>query len=234
MNAGTTDHDSEARAAGAPDEAELLLPWRATGRLTPAEGARLEAALPEPERARRLAFAEEERAATAALNAALPEPSGAARGALFARIGALEAQDRARPRKPAWAGLLDRLAAWLAALPPRSLGLAAAAAALLVALQAGALVAELVGGARYEVASAPGAGASGGTFALVAFAPEATAARIEALLQARGATIVDGPRPGGLYRLRIAPGSLSAAERDAALAALHDGGLVRLALPGGP
>jgi hypothetical protein len=223
--------------AGAPDEAERLLPWRATGRLSPADRATLDA-LPGPELARRLAFAEEERAATAALIADLPEPSAAARAALFARIGALDAQkpeQRVTPTRAAGReGPLDRLAAWLAGLSPRALGLAAAAAALVVAVQAGALVAALVGGGtRYEVASAPGPGTSAGTFALVAFAPEATAARIDALLAARGATIVDGPRPGGLYRVRIAASLLAPAERDAALDALRASGIVRLAVPGG-
>lgn len=226
--------DDETRAAGAPDEAELLLPWHATGRLTSAETTRLEAALPEPELSRRSAFAEEERAATAALNAALPRPSAAARAALFARIGALEAQEVApAQRRIPRDGPFERLAAWLAGLSPRTLGLAAAAA-LVVAVQAGALLAALtVGGTRYEVASVPGAGGAG-SHALVAFAPEATAARIEALLLARGATIVDGPRPGGLYRLRIGPEGLSMADREAALAALRASDLVRLALPGGP
>jgi hypothetical protein len=44
----------------------------------------------------------------------------------------------------------------------------------------------------------------GGHYAIVRFTPGASAAEIEALLDANRVTIVDGPRPGGLYRVRIA------------------------------
>ena len=53
----------------------------------------------------------------------------------------------------------------------------------------------------YETASGPGSpSAAAGTMALVRFNDEATSAAISAALARHSATIVDGPRPGGLYR----------------------------------
>lgn len=186
----------------APDEIDLLLPWHAVERLSPEEAERVEAALArEPARRRHLAVVREEQAETVALNRDLGAPSRAAREALFARI---EAEGRrARPA----AGLAQRIGAWFAERAPVTLAWSAAAAALIIALQAGLLVAAYRAQAPtgYETASGPEiAPPPGGRFVLVAFAPTANAARIEAVLREAGAVIVDGPRAGGLYRLRLA------------------------------
>ena len=57
-----------------------------------------------------------------------------------------------------------------------------------------------------------------GTFALVRFAPGATAAAISEMLIDMEASIVDGPKAGGIYRLRIAATVLDEAAAKARLA----------------
>jgi hypothetical protein len=158
----------------------------------------------------------------------LGTPSPAALDRLMARIDAEPARRPARTRS-----LLDiggRLAAWLS---PPALGWVAAAPALLVVVQAGVITARLVPSAptQYGTASAPGA-AETGRFALVGFQPNATAEAIGRLLEANKASIVDGPRPGGLYRVRIGAADMAKADADKAVAALKaQTGTVRLVLP---
>jgi hypothetical protein len=51
-----------------------------------------------------------------------------------------------------------------------------------------------------------------GTFAMVRFARQASAAEITNFLQNYQAALVDGPTPGGLYRVRLAMTSLAKEE----------------------
>ena len=110
--------------------------------------------------------------------------------------------------------------------------MAGAAAAIVILLQGAALLALLprIAGPGYStVTQAPATGE--GATAIVAFAPEATLQQVADLLRRHGARLVDGPLAGGLFRVRIGEASLSAAEREAALAALRGEPLVRMALP---
>ena len=91
--------------------------------------------------------------------------------------------------------------------------MAGAAAALLVLVQAASLATlmlERQGAGAYQTASGPSSAAAKGTFALVSFTPEATADAVTALLLENGAEIVEGPKAGGLYRVRISPAALDA------------------------
>ena len=54
-----------------------------------------------------------------------------------------------------------------------------------------------------------------GAYLLVAFQPAATAAEIEQILGSVGGNIVDGPRAGGLFKLRIGEATMTAADRKA-------------------
>jgi anti-sigma factor RsiW len=211
-------------------ELHALLPWYAAGLLDAAERSRVDAALAaDPALRASLDRVEEEQAETVALNEALGAPSIRARDALFTRI---EAEGR-RPRR-ATGDWLDRIGAALAGLSPRVLAWSTAAAALAIVLQSGMLVATLVDeGSPYETASGPGSSApADGAFALIAFAPDATADQItRALLDSR-ATVVGGPLPGGLYRLRVAERALSAEEYGRALEALRSRGpVIRMVAP---
>ncbi|HEV2605971.1 MAG TPA: hypothetical protein VGU24_20165 [Microvirga sp.] len=212
----------------APDAIDELLPWHATGRLSAADRARVEAALArEPAVARRAALAEEEREETIALNESLGVPSSRARDALFARI------DTAGPQaKPASAGLMSRFGGLLDRLSPKALAWSAVAAALLIAVQAGILGSLMVGQRVPGFEMASGSAAVAGSRLLVTFAPEATAAQIAGVLQSRRAVIVDGPRPGGIFVVRIGDKPLSEAEIQQAIAAFRQqSAVVRFVAP---
>ncbi|MGW9822002.1 anti-sigma factor RsiW [Methylorubrum extorquens] len=213
------------------DEDQLLLPWHVTGRLRAAEAARIESALAcEPELARRLDLARAERDGTEAVNEGLGAPSMKARDDLFARI---DADLAARERGPR--GWLRRMGEALAGLSPPMLAGSALAACLLLLLQAGLLTGAWLGGSptTYETASHDASGPSAsGTFLLVTFGPTATAAQITEALAETGLSIVDGPRAGGIYRLRLSDGTEGRGSPSAVVDRLRTKpGLVVLAVP---
>lgn len=187
-----------------------LAPFYVAGTLSPDETARFEAALADDaELARNVAAARAERDEVLAFHEALPAPSARAFDALFAGI------DAEPSRKPSLWQRLD-LGARLAELfSPRMLGWAAAAACLLVCVEAGLLVVQQTGSPAggYRTASEPRENhQDGGAFALVAFTPKASAGSILMLLDEAGAQIVEGPRAGGFYRVRLGGPDLTPAE----------------------
>ena len=160
----------------------------------------------DPEMMRRYMLACEEMTATVELNEALGQPSPRAMTKLFAAIDAEGGRKPARLARSCAPGSANSFAS----LTPRQLAYSTGAAAIAILLQAGLIGALVVGHSTqstqgaYRTASAdkPATAASG--YALVRFAETASAADISALLAANRATIVDGPRPGALYRVRIA------------------------------
>ena len=196
-----------------PDEIEELLPWHAAGTLSRREAERVEEALArDPELARRYALVREELGETIHLNESLGAPSTRALDVLFAKIDA-EPKRRAAPSF----NLGARISEFFGSLTPRTLAWSATAAALAIVLQAG-LIAGVVlnkptaGG--YQTASAPATAQAPGAHALIRFTPTASAADIAKFLESHKITMTGGPSAGGLYRVRIADGSLPQAERD--------------------
>lgn len=186
-----------------PGEIENLLPWHATGTLGHRDAQRVEAALAaDPELARRYELVREELGQAIYLNETLGAPSPRAAEALFAKIDAEPA------RRPALSlNLGARIAAFFASLSPRTLAWSASAAALAILLQAGLIAGFLLkenseGG--YQTASAPTTVPGNGTYALIRFQPQASAADITKFLETNKLSIADGPSTGGLYRVRIA------------------------------
>jgi len=187
------------------DDIEALLPWHAAGTLGRDDAARVEAALARDENlARRYALVCEELAETVRLNEGLGAPSPRPLQRLMGEIDA-EARRGAPVRVPL--ALARRLEGLLVRLSPRALAWSAVAAALVILVQAGLLASLFLGprGQTYrtaaiERASAPGAP---GAYALVGFAPQASAADVTKFLETYKATVVDGPRAGGLYRIRV-------------------------------
>ena len=210
----TTKQDNRA-------EISMLLPWYAAGTLNASETRRVAAAIEQdPELAKRLEDIRDEATETWALNESVGAPSRRVADKLFA---AIDAEQAVNPRvyKPAFS-----LAGWasekLALLRPRTLAFAAAAAVAVIALQAGLLAGEFVDrqGSGFQTATAPDPIAAGPQL-LVNFVPTATAADIEALLQAVGGTIVEGPQ-AGVYRVQIGPRSLDQAGVDRVIQMLRD------------
>ncbi|HET7849703.1 MAG TPA: hypothetical protein VFL51_11645 [Pseudolabrys sp.] len=190
----------------APGDIEQLLPWHAAGTLSRHDAQRVEHALAQDaELARRYELVREELGETIRLNETLGAPSVRAMDKLFARI---DAEPARRPAARVSVGA--RLAEFFIGLSPRTLVWSASAAAIAIILQAGFIVETLVerpaGG--YQTASAPGARATDGTYVLIRFAPQATAADITSFLETNKASIVSGPSAGGLYRIRVAATAL--------------------------
>jgi anti-sigma factor RsiW len=180
-------------------EIETLLPWHAAGTLSPREAKRVEAALArDPELARRYELVREELAASIHLNETLGAPSPRAMESLFAKIDA-------EPRRRSPRRFAARLNEFVATLTPQRLTWAAAAAAVVIVVQAGLIagIALKETGGRYETASAPGAVTDNGSFALVRFAPQTSMQEINAFLAANKLGIAGGPAAGGLYRVKV-------------------------------
>lgn len=201
----------------ADDDLELLLPFYATGRLPDHDMRRVAARLAaDAEFRRRLELVLEEQAQAESVNAIIPPPSSDARNRLFALIDAEPA--RAGALTPGRAGVRRWLARLADAVTPRASGYAIAGLVALAIVQAGALVhlattnnAAPAGPGAYVTASAPERAQANSGQALVRFAAGVTMADAAAWLEANRMLVVDGPRPGGFWRLRTSSQSGDAA-----------------------
>jgi hypothetical protein len=195
--------------AGEPhNEIEALLPWHAAGTLSRRDAARVEDALThDPELARRYELVREELEGTIHLNETLGAPSARASETLFAKIAA----EPKRAALPSF-NLAARFSDFLAGFSPRTLAYAATAAVLAIVVQAGVIGGVLIhdrDGAtsgHFRTASAPATQApvETGSFAMIRFAPQASAADITKFLETNKLTIAGGPMAGGLFRVRVA------------------------------
>ncbi len=180
------------------EEIEAMLPWFAAGTLNRRDAARVEAALKsDAELSQRFELVREELGETIRLNEDPGAPSSRALKSLFEKI------DAEAPRRQAVSfNLVGRISEFVASFSPRTLAYAGAVAALALVLQAGVITSLVTdrGDANYKTVSVdPGQGA----FALVRFAPNATAADITKFLEDNKAIVVDGPK-AGMYRIRLA------------------------------
>ena len=224
---------------GAPserEEIEMLIPWLVSGRISAADRARVETfATRHPELRRQIEIAREEAAETVAGNEAIAGPSRAAFDKLMASVAANPKPVSLSARAGGAAdGLIERIGGWLSGLGRPQLASLAGAAALLIAVQAGTIAYLASGsGSSYETASGPGGGVvPDGTYALVTFHANAPVGDVLKLLSSTGFQIVEGPRSGGYYRIRLAATKLDPAAAEAAIAKLKAAsGLVQLALP---
>jgi len=192
-----------------PSEIEFLLPWYAAGTLSEREAREVEAVLArDPELASRYEWVREELAQEMAINEATPAPSEHEVQTVFARIDALPRRAAASPN------LQNRIAEFFAGFAPRTLAWSAAAAALIIAVQAGVLADLMIKrtAGSYSTASAPAGDHGHGTFVLMRFAPDATGTEIANFLSANKLSIVDGPAAGQVYRVQVASTKLDPAE----------------------
>jgi hypothetical protein len=207
---------------------EMLLPWYVTGRLDSADRAKVETYLAcHPSAALSLDRVRGEREQTVAANEALRSlPAGA-----FA-IPASSAS-RAGVIQRARRGLRQRAVLEFFRQPsPHLVRAAAVAAAALVIAQAAAIGWLLLRDRpiTYQVAS--GENARDGIYALIVFADEARATEIARVLAEFDGSIVDGPKPGGVYKVRLGKESKVRAEADVLLRRLAERReVVRVVLP---
>ena len=92
-------------------------------------------------------------------------------------------------------------------------------AALLLGVLTGILAGPLTSSQQYTVASKTDA-VTVGTFALVGLQAATPAATLSAFLAENNFVIVDGPRTGGIYRVRVSDKALNGEAADAARAKL--------------
>jgi len=133
------------------------------------------------------------------------------------------------PRRPSLAQrfasstIYQTVADFFAAPTVRGVRFAAVAAALLLLVQGAVITTLLVrgeGGGTYQTAS--GQSDDKGVSALVVFTEDARLPAISRLLADLDATIVDGPKPGGVYKVRIRTSDRSDAARAALLRRLAE------------
>lgn len=226
--------DERPEKLGERDEIEALLSWYVSGKLDAKSRARVERYLEaNPEVKAHLALAREEADASISANEAISPPGRQALDRLRASIAA------SAPRRKSSAGLLtqlsERFVDWLAGFAPQQLALAGAVAALLVLLQAaviGSFLIERAIAPTYQTAGGGEEAAGGGFELLVGFSATATASEITDLLKRLDAVVTDGPR-AGLYRLRFPEAKAGDEDRNAAIEALKQSGIVTSVLPEG-
>jgi anti-sigma-K factor RskA len=184
------------REAPERQDIEALLPWHAAGTLSRRDSDRVEQALAsDRELARRYELVREELNETIHLNETLGAPSARAMEKLFAAIDA-----EAPVAKKASFNLVGRVAGFLSGFSPRTLAYAASAAVLALVLQAAVLTTVVVrdqgNGQSYELSSAD-------QLAVVRFTPSTTLAEVTRFLDINHAVVVNGPKQGGLYEIRL-------------------------------
>jgi hypothetical protein len=98
------------------------------------------------------------------------------------------------------------------------LALGGAVAALVIIVQAAVITSMISGdpaGEGPQLASGEDRVTEGGTFALIRFSEDASAAAITELLRESRITIVDGPKPGGAFRVKLSDETLAEARQSA-------------------
>jgi hypothetical protein len=210
-------------------DVETLLPWYEKGLLSDEDARRVEAYLAsDADGLRFLELIREEAHETIAANEQAGMPPRAALDRLMASIEAEPKAQRfaARERRR---GFLSRLFGEGA---PGWLPVAAGLACLVILVQAVALGVLMIRPGDIHRAPDGTELASGddnvhrasdtGRSVLIRFNPQATAEDISTLLRALNATIVEGPKPGGVYRVRISNQPLRSEQIEAILKQLRE------------
>lgn len=211
-------------------ELELLLPFYANGRISAADKTRIETALAaDVELALRLDIIRDDMAETTLLNESLGAPSPGALDRLMAGV-------EAEPRRlgllaTAKGGFMNWLGNLIASQPPRRLAYAGAAACALIAIQGVALTSVVLRESTgYETASAPSQ--SSERYVLLSFASDARAGDIASFFKRFDASVVDGPRANGYFKVRVGDASLTQAQVDAIAARMKsEATIVRFVAP---
>ncbi|PZN96647.1 MAG: hypothetical protein DCF30_17295 [Hyphomicrobiales bacterium] len=211
-------------------ELELLLPFYANGRISAVDKIRVEAALAvDADLAQRLDIIRDDMAETTLLNESLGAPSPGALDRLMAGVDA-------EPRRlgllaTTKGGFVNWLGTLLASQPPRRLAYAGAAACALIAFQGVALTSiALRENTGFETASVPSQ--SSERYVLLSFASDARAGDIASFFKRFDASVVDGPRANGFFKVRVGDASLTQAQVDAIAARMKsEATIVRFVAP---
>jgi hypothetical protein len=226
------------------EEMEALLPWYVTGKLDHTDAERVTAYLARHQNvAQQLGLIQEERAAAEAAHDALEGPPPGALDRLMTSVGGARASSGGAGAPDGlllkiWRGAAD----FFAAPSPAGVRWAAMAATLVLTVMAAVIMMLVVkqsrnggeGDARSPVYIQSGGQKHnpgvGGTF-LIGFANDATAQGITKFLGEMEATIVDGPKPGGMYKVVVHGKSVDSKTLEKRFSDRKD--IVKLVLPGG-
>ena len=214
-----------------PTEIETLLPWYAAGTLRRRDRQRVEDALRyDPALARHADLVREELAETISFNESLGVPSARCMDRLMA---AIDAETTAARKRNSAGAIAAQFSSFIAGFSPRTLAVAASFAVAAIALQAFLLVSMATKPqAPFQTASLNPTVTGHGTFAMVRFAREASAGEITRFLEEYQATLVDGPKPGGFYRVRLAMKTLAKEELARIVSRMRQDRIVESANPG--
>ncbi len=199
------------------DEIEMLLPWYASGRLDPAEVTRVETYLSaHPEMQERLDLIRKEQNETHYLNTSSSARPVTSADQFMSEIVGAKSSNRG--------GLMSWIGDLFSAPGMHSVRWAAAAAVLVILVQAAAIVMLAVpqGDSQYRQASGEIQSSAPGSFVLVRFSDKADMSGIAKLLNDLDMKITEGPLAGGLFRIRIGDSDMSAEDRTSRTKALSD------------
>ena len=206
----TMTHETEILSES--DEFEALLPWYVSGKIGVSDKAKVDAYVAKyPAMRSHLAMARDEADDIFAANARIEAPRDA-----LDKLKASVASSPSARLHAVKATLIDKLGLFLSGLAPRQLAYAGLSAALAITVLTGSMLAQQSGD-RFTTASDGESLGAKGTFALVAFQPAAPAGTLSAFLAENKLTIVEGPKAGGIFRVRLSGDVMS---KDASAAAL--------------
>jgi len=214
--------NNETNAQRKREDIEMLLPFYVTGRLDRADADRIGDYLSQhPEVASELELVRDERASTIANNAIYADRPVRS----FDRVAAMIRKTPARTARPA-ARWLDRIRELFSMPSSPALGWVGAAAAIVILLQTATIGTLVV--TQYSGIFTGASGGNGatdiGTTVVVQFADGASASSVADALNGLGLKIVDGPRGGKLFTVRLGPKGMDSGERDRLIAALRTRG----------
>lgn len=197
------------------DEIEMLLPFYVTGRLDPDDAGKVDERIGQfPDIENVLSLIREERQGAVAANkavAAVPVVD-------FERVARAIAANPVRTASAA-EPMLDWIRRWLEVPVSRPRAWLGAATALLIVAQSAGIA--LLVATRYPptltVASGGPQAPGSGTTAVVRFADGATTLAVASTLAELGMTIVDGPKSGDLFRVRLGADEMTDAARSHAI-----------------
>jgi hypothetical protein len=217
------------------EEIEALLPWHAAGTLTRREAQKVEQALAiDADLAAQYETIREDLAETIVANETLGAPSARAMQKLMADI---EADASSARRRSSSFNLGAWLSETLSSFSPRTLAWSATAAALAVVLQAGLLAGMFVSerqGTGPTLASYHDVTKSvpdNGTYAVMIFAPQASIGDVNKLLETYKIDVVEGPKGGNAYTVRLSMTGMPKEELARLVKQLQDEKSVRLIGP---
>jgi hypothetical protein len=214
-------------------EIEALLPWHAAGTLSRREAQKVEQALQsDADLAIQYATVQQDLVETIGLNEIARRAFGAGDAEADGRHPSRRLDGAPRALLVQSRRMAERKALVVLAAHARVVGDGCGACRCTAGWPARRHVRERAAGGDFHTASVQTDQAiKGGTYALIRFAPEATTAEVNRLLENYKIAIVDGPSGGGVYTVRLAVTGMPKEELARTVKKLQDENVVRFIGP---